>query len=85
VRSGRRKVGRGCGNYSGGTPSTSIIEYWGGEIDWYSPTEIGLNVYAEGSVKKITEIGLQKVQQNFYLQTKRYFLQAVQELVIWLY
>jgi len=42
----------------GGTPSTSISEYWDGDIDWYSPTEIGSNVYAEGSQKKITALGL---------------------------
>lgn len=44
----------------GGTPSTSIAEYWGGNIDWYSPTEIGNQVYANGSVKKITQLGLEK-------------------------
>ncbi|MGT3279701.1 restriction endonuclease subunit S [Yersinia enterocolitica] len=42
----------------GGTPSTSISEFWDGDIDWYSPTEIGGNVYAEGSQKKITALGL---------------------------
>ncbi|WP_447884023.1 restriction endonuclease subunit S [Serratia fonticola] len=42
----------------GGTPSTSISEFWDGDIDWYSPTEIGDNVYAEGSQKKITALGL---------------------------
>ena len=42
----------------GGTPSTSISEFWDGDIDWYSPTEIGSNVYAEGSHKKITALGL---------------------------
>ncbi len=42
----------------GGTPSTSISAFWGGDIDWYSPTEIGSNVYAEGSQKKITALGL---------------------------
>jgi len=55
-----KKLGEVAEIIGGGTPSTSIPEYWGGEIDWYSPTEIGLNVYAEGSVKKITEMGLQK-------------------------
>lgn len=44
----------------GGTPSTNIKEYWNGDIDWYSPTEIGYNVYAEGSVNKITSLGLEK-------------------------
>lgn len=38
----------------GGTPSTSIPEYWNGNIDWYSPSEIGNEVYANGSVNKIT-------------------------------
>jgi len=44
----------------GGTPSTSVSEYWNGKIDWYSPTEIGEKVFANGSVKKITEFGLEK-------------------------
>ena len=41
----------------GGTPSTSVSEYWNGDIDWYSPTEIGNEVYAKGSVNKITVEG----------------------------
>ena len=44
----------------GGTPDTNNSAYWGGEIDWYSPTEIGENVYANGSIRKITLLGLQK-------------------------
>ncbi|NEW81746.1 MAG: restriction endonuclease subunit S [Mariniphaga sp.] len=55
-----KKLGEVVDIVGGGTPSTSIPEYWDGEVDWYSPTEIGQNVYAEGSVKRITELGLQK-------------------------
>ena len=44
----------------GGTPSTNVPEYWDGDIDWYSPTEIGDKVFATGSVKKITSLGLEK-------------------------
>lgn len=44
----------------GGTPSTGVAKYWNGNIDWYSPTEIGSKVYADGSVKKITKEGLEK-------------------------
>ncbi len=44
----------------GGTPSTLNSAYWNGAIDWYSPTEIGGTIYANGSEKKITELGLQK-------------------------
>lgn len=42
----------------GGTPSSFESSYWNGNIDWYSPTEIGTEVFANGSVKKITELGL---------------------------
>ena len=44
----------------GGTPSTSVAEYWGGNIDWYSPIEIGDRVYADKSQRTITELGLSK-------------------------
>lgn len=43
----------------GGTPSTAISEFWDGDIDWYSPTEIGKCIYANGSQKKITAQGLE--------------------------
>lgn len=44
----------------GGTPDTKEPKYWDGEIDWYSPTEIGKNTYANGSARKITQLGLKK-------------------------
>jgi len=44
----------------GGTPNTSNPDFWDGEIDWYSPTEIGDAIYAFNSQKKITELGLNK-------------------------
>ncbi|MCB4929561.1 restriction endonuclease subunit S [Streptococcus mutans] len=43
----------------GGTPSTSIQDYWDGDIDWYSPAEIGNQIFLKGSQKKITELGIQ--------------------------
>ncbi len=30
----------------GGTPSTSVDEYWNGDIQWFTPTEVGKNKYA---------------------------------------
>lgn len=44
----------------GGTPSTQISEYWNGDIDWYSPTEIGAKIYATKSEKQITQKGLEE-------------------------
>lgn len=45
---------------SGGTPSTSNAEYWDGDINWYSPAEIGDEIYAYESQRKITSLGLEK-------------------------
>jgi type I restriction enzyme, S subunit len=44
----------------GGTPSTNIKAFWNGNIDWYSPTEIGEQIYLNNSEKKITQLGLEK-------------------------
>lgn len=42
----------------GGTPSTTNTEYWDGNIDWYTPTEIGEKKYISNSKRKITTLGL---------------------------
>mgnify|MGYP002559730817 CR=1 FL=1 len=41
----------------GGTPSTNNDAYWDGDIDWYSPAELGEQVYADRSVRRITQAG----------------------------
>ena len=56
----QRKLGDIATITGGGTPSTNISEYWNGDIDWYSPVEIGEKRYASGSVRKITKLGLEK-------------------------
>ena len=56
----QRKLNQIANIIGGGTPSTSISEYWDGDIDWYAPAEIGEHRFADGSVRKITELGLQK-------------------------
>lgn len=42
----------------GGTPSTSNKEFWGGDINWFTPTEIK-NKYIDESIRKITKSGLE--------------------------
>ncbi|PKX61711.1 restriction endonuclease subunit S [Latilactobacillus sakei] len=54
------KLGEIAEIIGGGTPSTGVPEYWDGDIDWYSPTEIGESIYVAESLKKITESGLNK-------------------------
>lgn len=46
----------------GGTPKTSVKEYWGGEIDFYTPKELSQysDVEIAGSSKKVTKLGLSK-------------------------
>lgn len=44
----------------GGTPSTAVPEYWDGTVDWYTPAEIGDEVFVNQSIRKITDLGLQK-------------------------
>ena len=55
-----RKLGEVAEVVGGGTPDTGNSEYWDGDIDWYSPTEIGESIYAFDSQRKITELGLKK-------------------------
>ena len=42
----------------GGTPSTTIPQYWNGGIAWYTPAEIGCGKYLNSSLKTISEFGL---------------------------
>lgn len=56
----QRKLGDIATITGGGTPSTNISEYWNGDIDWYSPVEIGENRYVSRSTRKITKLGLEK-------------------------
>jgi len=51
-----------CGEISsGGTPSTDNQDYWNGEINWYTPTEVTKldgNSYIGDSERRITKKGL---------------------------
>ena len=35
----------------GGTPKTEKDEYWNGNIQWFTPTEVGQNKYVSKSIK----------------------------------
>lgn len=54
-----KKLGEVCEIIGGGTPDTNISEYWGGEIQWFTPTEIKSD-FVSNSIRTITELGLQK-------------------------
>lgn len=52
-----KKLGELADIVGGGTPSTSIPDFWDGIIDWYAPAEIGNQTYLTSSQQKITEKG----------------------------
>jgi type I restriction enzyme S subunit len=51
-------LGEVCHVIGGGTPSTSMPEYWGDEINWYTPSEVGNVKFLQGSKRRITSQGL---------------------------
>ena len=53
----QRKLGEFCDIIGGGTPSTSVSEYWDGSINWYAPAELSDQIYLYSSKRRITEQG----------------------------
>lgn len=53
----QRELGDVVEIIGGGTPDTNNPAYWDGDIDWFTPAEIGKSVYADFSKRKITEAG----------------------------
>ena len=50
---------------SGGTPKTSVPDYWGGSIPWISIKDFNYgNVYINQTEKNITQIGLKNSSTN---------------------
>lgn len=50
-----------CEIVNGGTPKTSVKEYWDGRHLWVTPAEMGkrLSPYIDNTERKITDLGLQ--------------------------
>ena len=58
----RSKVSDICDTVGGGTPSTKIAEYWGGDVKWVVPTDVTKNdcLVLLDSARKITDKGLRE-------------------------
>jgi len=52
-----KKLGEIAEVVGGGTPSTFTPSYWNGNINWFTPTEIGDKKYSYQSIRKITQEG----------------------------
>jgi type I restriction enzyme S subunit len=53
-----KRLGEIANVIGGGTPSTFSPENWNGNINWFTPTEVGDVKYLYNSKRKITEVGL---------------------------
>jgi len=59
-----KKLGEVAEIVGGGTPSTFVSEYWNGDINWFTPSEIGKDKYLYNSIRKITQSGLRNCSAN---------------------
>ena len=74
----RKTIADVCETVGGGTPSTKVSEYWGGDVTWIVPTDVTKNdcLILLDSERKITERGLREssaklVPPNTILMTSR--------------
>ena len=51
---------------SGGTPKTTIQEYWNGSIPFFTPKDAKSNLYTTVTEKTITDLGLEKCNSKLY-------------------
>jgi len=50
----------------GGTPSTEIAEYWGGEIPFFTPKDVTSSFFTISTLKTITNIGFENSSAKKY-------------------
>ncbi|MBS2100937.1 restriction endonuclease subunit S [Carboxylicivirga linearis] len=55
----KKRLGEIAEIVGGGTPETTKPEYWNGNFNWFTPTEIKQK-YIEESNRKVTALGIQK-------------------------
>ena len=71
-------LGEVCQSFGGGTPKTSVAEYWNGDVSWVVPTDVTRNscLALLDTERKITALGLEKssakmLPANAILMTSR--------------
>ena len=55
----KKKLGEVAEIVNGGTPAPGNSNYWGGDINWFTPKEIN-SKYSSASIRKITKEGLEE-------------------------
>jgi type I restriction enzyme S subunit len=51
---------------SGGTPKTDVVEYWNGEIPFFTPSDVSEYFYVQETEKHVTELGLSACASELY-------------------
>lgn len=51
---------------SGGTPKTTLSNYWGGDIPFYTPKDAANNFWVTGCERSLTEEGLKNCNSKYY-------------------
>ena len=59
-----KKLGEVADIIGGGTPSTFVSKYWNGNIEWFTPTEVGYSKYLSSSRRKISYLGFKNASAN---------------------
>ena len=59
-----KKLGEIADIIGGGTPSTFVSKYWNGNIEWFTPTEVGYSKYLYSSRRKISDLGFKNASVN---------------------
>lgn len=62
----RKRISEFAEVISGGTPSTSVEEFWSGDVVWITPSDLSKIKYPkiDSSIKKITNLGLNNSSAN---------------------
>lgn len=50
----------------GGTPRTNVLEYWDGDIPFFTPADVSMKYYSIETIKTITELGLKESSTKLY-------------------
>ena len=62
-----KRLGDICEIVSGGTPKTTISEFWNGDYDWITQAELNADSYiVNSSCRKVTKLGIEKSGLNSF-------------------
>lgn len=63
-----QEIGQVVETLGGGTPASGNADYWGGDVIWYSPTDLTKagSMFVSDSAKYITKEGLQKSSARLF-------------------